>query len=78
MEWPDGSLSSLKIQEFAKTHLKDSQTVRNKIYWSDETKIEMFGLNSKRHEIRHYSSPAQYHPNGEAWWLQYHALGFFF
>ena len=35
--------------EFAKKHLKDSQTVRNKILWSDETKIELFGRNYKRH-----------------------------
>ncbi len=32
-----------------KKHLKDPQTMRNKILWSDETKIELFGLNSKRH-----------------------------
>ena len=25
--------------EFAKRHLKDAQTMRNKILWSDETKI---------------------------------------
>ncbi|KAG2458274.1 TCB1 transposase, partial [Polypterus senegalus] len=30
--------------EFAKRHLKDSQTMRNKILWSDETKIELFGV----------------------------------
>ncbi|KAK3550834.1 hypothetical protein QTP70_006154 [Hemibagrus guttatus] len=35
--------------EFAKRHLKDSQTMGNKILWSDETKIELFGLNGKRH-----------------------------
>jgi hypothetical protein len=35
--------------EFAKRHLKDSQTMRNKILWSDETKIELFGLNAKHH-----------------------------
>ena len=35
--------------EFAKRHLKDSQTLRNKIFWSDETKIELFGLNAKHH-----------------------------
>jgi hypothetical protein len=35
--------------EFAKRHLKDSQTTRNKIIWSNETKIELFGLNSKHH-----------------------------
>ena len=35
--------------EFAKRHLNDFQTMRNKIVWSDETKIELFGLNAKRH-----------------------------
>ena len=35
--------------EFAKKHLKDSQTMRNKILWSDETKIDLSGLNAKRH-----------------------------
>jgi hypothetical protein len=38
--------------EFAKRDLKDSQTMRNKILWSDETKIELFGLNAKRHVWR--------------------------
>uniref|UniRef100_A0AAQ4RPP4 Tc1-like transposase DDE domain-containing protein n=1 Tax=Gasterosteus aculeatus aculeatus TaxID=481459 RepID=A0AAQ4RPP4_GASAC len=32
--------------------LKDSQTMRNKILSSDETKIELFGLNAKRHVWR--------------------------
>ena len=35
--------------EFAKRHLKDSQTMRNKILGSDKTKIELFGLNAKCH-----------------------------
>ena len=52
--------------EFAKMHLKDSQTMRNKILWSDETNIELFGLNAK-------------HPYGEAWWWwQHHAVGMVF
>ena len=38
--------------ELAKRHLKDSQTMRNKILWSDETKIEHIGLNDKRHVWR--------------------------
>ena len=38
--------------EFAKRYLKDSQTMRNKIFWSDETKIELFCLNSKCHVWR--------------------------
>ncbi|KAG2468725.1 TCB1 transposase, partial [Polypterus senegalus] len=38
--------------EFAKRHLKDSQTMRNKILWSDEAKIELFGVNARRHVWR--------------------------
>ncbi|KAK3556090.1 hypothetical protein QTP70_005253 [Hemibagrus guttatus] len=38
--------------EFAKRHLKDSQTMGNKILWSDATKIELFGLNGKHHVWR--------------------------
>ncbi|KAG2467141.1 TC1A transposase, partial [Polypterus senegalus] len=38
--------------EFAKKHLKDSQTMRNKILWSDETKIELFGVNARCHVWR--------------------------
>ncbi|KAG2458003.1 TCB1 transposase, partial [Polypterus senegalus] len=37
--------------EFDKRHLKDSQ-MRNKILWSDETKIEVFGVNARRHVWR--------------------------
>ncbi|KAG2468483.1 TC1A transposase, partial [Polypterus senegalus] len=33
--------------EFVKRHLKYSQTMRNKILWSDETKIELFGVNAR-------------------------------
>uniref|UniRef100_A0AAZ3QNH2 Transposase Tc1-like domain-containing protein n=1 Tax=Oncorhynchus tshawytscha TaxID=74940 RepID=A0AAZ3QNH2_ONCTS len=35
--------------KFAKMHLKESQTMRNKILWSDESKMKLFGLNAKRH-----------------------------
>ena len=35
--------------KFAKRHLKDSQTMTNKMFWSDETKIELFSLNANRH-----------------------------
>jgi hypothetical protein len=38
--------------EFDKRHLKDSQTMRNKMIWSDETKFELSGLNAKRHVWR--------------------------
>ena len=38
--------------EFAKRQLKNSQTMRIKILGSDETKIELLGLNVKRHVWR--------------------------
>ena len=38
--------------DFAKGHLKDSQTIRNNMIWYDETKIELFGLNAKHHVWR--------------------------
>ncbi|CDQ57087.1 unnamed protein product [Oncorhynchus mykiss] len=38
--------------KFSKRHLKDSQTMRNTILWSDETKTELFGLIAKRHVWR--------------------------
>ncbi|CDQ66865.1 unnamed protein product [Oncorhynchus mykiss] len=33
----------------SKRHMTDSQTMRNKIFWSDETKIELYGQNAKHH-----------------------------
>ena len=42
--------------------------------WSDETKIELFGLNAKHHFWRKPGT----NPYGEAWWWQHHAVGMFF
>ena len=39
-------------QLLSKRHLKDPQTMRNKILWSDESKLELFGLNAKGHVWR--------------------------
>ena len=33
-------------------HLKDSQTMWNRILWSDETKTELFGVNARHHVWR--------------------------
>jgi hypothetical protein len=56
VEWPDKSHSSVRHMtarlEFAKRNLKDSQTMINKIIWSDETNIELFSLYTKRHVWR--------------------------
>ena len=60
--------------EFAKRHQKDAYTMRNKILWSDETKIEQFWPEcqaSRLEETWHQSY-------GEGWWWQNHAVGMFF
>ena len=50
-EWLDGRHSSKRHMtaslEFVNRHMKDSESMRQKILWSDETKIELFGLNAK-------------------------------
>uniref|UniRef100_A0AAY5K3P6 Transposase Tc1-like domain-containing protein n=1 Tax=Esox lucius TaxID=8010 RepID=A0AAY5K3P6_ESOLU len=46
---------------FAKTHLEDSKAMWKKVLWSDETKIELFGLNAKRYVWR--KSNTAHHPN---------------
>uniref|UniRef100_A0AAZ3R8J8 Uncharacterized protein n=1 Tax=Oncorhynchus tshawytscha TaxID=74940 RepID=A0AAZ3R8J8_ONCTS len=55
VDWPDGSHSLVRHMtdrlEFTKKYLQ-TQTMRNKILWSDEAKIELFGLNAKHHVWR--------------------------
>lgn len=51
-----------KIIKKPNKHLKDSQTRRNKIFWFDETKIELFGLKSKRYVWR-TPGPAHHLPD---------------
>lgn len=46
---------------FAKTHLEDSKATWKKVLWSEETKIELFGLNAKRYVWR--KSNTAHHPN---------------
>uniref|UniRef100_A0A674P5D8 Uncharacterized protein n=1 Tax=Takifugu rubripes TaxID=31033 RepID=A0A674P5D8_TAKRU len=38
--------------KYANDHLKDAQSDWEKVLWSDQTKIELFGLNSTRHVWR--------------------------
>uniref|UniRef100_A0AAZ3QEP1 Uncharacterized protein n=1 Tax=Oncorhynchus tshawytscha TaxID=74940 RepID=A0AAZ3QEP1_ONCTS len=57
IEWPDGSHSSVKKAHDSPLGVcqnapKNSQTIRNQILWSDESKIELFGLNAKHHVWR--------------------------
>ena len=48
MEWPDESHPDSLLAVCQKAP-KDSQSMRKKILWSDETKIELLGLNAKFH-----------------------------
>jgi hypothetical protein len=60
--------------EFAKRHLKDSQTMRNKIlwfWWNQDWTLWPEGQASRLEET-------WLHPYGEAWWWQHHAVGMFF
>jgi hypothetical protein len=45
--------------------------MRRKIAWSDETKIELFGLNAKR---RVWRKPGT-NPYNEVWRWQHHIVG---
>ncbi len=55
--WQDSILSSVKTHlEFAEKHLKDPQTVRNKIIWSDEPQFQVSCLKG----TRYCSSQAEY------------------
>ena len=46
--------------------------MRNQIFWSDETKIELFGLKVKSHLEEPW-----HHLYGEEWRWQHHAAGMF-
>ena len=48
--------------------------MRNKILWSDETKIEHFGLECQASCLQE----TWHHPDSEAWRGQHHAVGMFF
>ncbi|KAI3351627.1 hypothetical protein L3Q82_020239, partial [Scortum barcoo] len=57
--------------KFATDHLDDPEEAWEKVMWSDETKIELFGINSTRRAIcrkKKDEYPSQeHHPNCEAW-----------
>ena len=47
--------------EFAKRHVKDSESMRERLLWSDKTKIELFGLNAKHYVWR--KTTTVHHPS---------------
>lgn len=49
MEGTLGKRHMIACFEFAKWHLKDSESMRKKILWFDERKIELSGQNSKHY-----------------------------
>ena len=48
--------------EFSQRHVKDSESTRQNILWSDETKMKLFGLNEKRN-VWTKPGTAHYPPN---------------
>lgn len=50
--WQSGLTEATPDLEFAKEHLKDFQTIRNKILWSDETTVKLFVVNARRYVLR--------------------------
>ncbi|XP_072523827.1 uncharacterized protein [Salminus brasiliensis] len=77
-------LKSAHVQarlKFDHDHLDDPEESWEKVLWSDETKIELFGLNSTRRVWRTKNDeyhPKKHHPYCEAWGWKHHALGVFF
>ena len=51
-----------------KEHLEDPEEAWEKVMWSDENKIEPFGINS---------NPQEHHPHCEAWRWKPYTLGVF-
>ena len=66
--------------KFANEHLDDLEEAWEKVMWSDETKIELFVINSTRHVWRKRNTeynPKEHHPHCEAWRWKPYALGCF-
>ena len=57
-----------------KTHSGDSEAMWQKVLWSDETKMELFGLNAQHYVC---TSPKEHRPDCEAWGWQHHVMGMF-
>ncbi len=50
-----------------------------KVLWSDETKIQLFGINSTRRvwRRRNAARPQEHHPHRQTWRWKHYALGCF-
>jgi hypothetical protein len=68
------------LKEKNKRHVGYSPNIWKKVFWSDETKIELFGHQGKHClvQTQHLSSLREHHPHSEAWWWQHHDVGIFF
>ena len=85
VEWQKGSHYSKKptlspVWGMQKNHSGYSEAMWQNVLWSDETKMELFGLNAKRYVWRKPNTA--HHPNyttllREAWWWQHHVMGMF-
>ncbi|MCJ8733927.1 hypothetical protein PDJAM_G00229400 [Pangasius djambal] len=70
--------------QFATSHVGDTANMWKKVLWSDETKIELFGLNAKRYvwlkpNTAHHPELTTWNsPHRETWWWQHHVVGMLF
>ena len=64
-------------QKFAKEHLDDPEETWDKVMWSVETKIELFGSTSRLEEEKCGVQPQEHHSHCEAWRWKPYALGVF-
>uniref|UniRef100_A0AAY5KZT0 Transposase Tc1-like domain-containing protein n=1 Tax=Esox lucius TaxID=8010 RepID=A0AAY5KZT0_ESOLU len=72
-------LKSAHVQaclKFANDHLDDPEEEWEKVMWSDETKIELFGLNSTRRVWR--KKKDEYNPKNTIPTVKHHSLGMLF
>ena len=67
--------------QFATSHVGGTTNMWRKVLWSDETKIEVFGLNAKHYVWQKTNTahdPEHTIPTVKTWWWQHHAVGMLF
>ena len=69
-----------KKRKRKKSHSRDSEATWQKVLWSDDTKMELYGKNCKMLRLvqtQHSTSLKEHHPYCEAWWWQHHVMMMF-
>lgn len=56
------------------SHLGGTANLRKKMFWSHETKIDLFILKSYMH-VGSKVNTGNHNSSGETWWWQHHTVG---